>query len=116
MSPRGSQAIAIVRIGHSVSYGPKPLTTVGTAPRRTASSHVGLERDDIAVAQPFRSNSLFDRVLQTFGDSAYSHHALVWWFRRPPYCGAAVADFGTINHTRNNDLLVSLSIRKFARC
>jgi hypothetical protein len=34
-----------------------------------------LERDGIAFAQPSRSNSLFDRVIQTSGDSAFGHHA-----------------------------------------
>jgi hypothetical protein len=35
-----------------------------------------LEQDGIAFAQPPRSRFLFDRVIQTSGDSAYSHHAL----------------------------------------
>jgi hypothetical protein len=35
-----------------------------------------LERGDVAVAQPSRSSSLFNRVIQTSGDSASSHHAL----------------------------------------
>jgi hypothetical protein len=42
----------------------------------TRARELVLERDDIAIAQPSRSNFLFDRVIQTFGDSAYSHHAL----------------------------------------
>src|SRR6185437_1774030 len=46
----------------------------------------GLERDDIAFAQPSRSSALFDRVIQTFGDSAYSHHA-VGSFRSPATSG-----------------------------
>ena len=35
-----------------------------------------LERDGIAHAHPSRSISLFDRVIQTYGDSAFGHHAL----------------------------------------
>jgi aconitate decarboxylase len=42
----------------------------------------------------------------------------VWWFRSPPYCGsAAVADFGTINHTRKQcfaSVLIGSEVRKAA--
>ncbi len=34
------------------------------------------QQDDIAFAQPSRSSSLFDRVIQTSGDPTSSHHAL----------------------------------------
>jgi hypothetical protein len=44
--------------------------------RRAGGATPDLERDDIAIAQPSRSNCSFDRVIQIFGDSAYSHHAL----------------------------------------
>jgi hypothetical protein len=30
----------------------------------------------VRIHSPFRSISLFDRVIQTFGDSTYGHHAL----------------------------------------
>ena len=47
---------------------------LGAAP---AAGNPRLEWDEIAFAQPSHSSSLFDCVIQTFGDSAYSHHALV---------------------------------------
>ncbi len=52
----------------------------GCADRSGAARESGaglrpLERDDIAAALPSRSSSLFNRVIQTSGGSASSHHA-----------------------------------------
>jgi hypothetical protein len=62
---------------------PRPLSgcLFSTAQHRLSYFSTWLERADIAFAQPSRSSSLFDRVIQTSGDSASSHHALtrgVW--------------------------------------
>ncbi len=43
-------------------------------PGRRRRNH--LEQDDIAFAQPSCSRCVFDRVIQTSGDSASGHHAL----------------------------------------
>jgi hypothetical protein len=54
-----------------------PLATARALLRRNSEGNTGsLGRDDIAVAQSSHSSSLFDRVIQTPGDSASSHHAL----------------------------------------
>jgi hypothetical protein len=50
--------------------------------------------------------------------AALVNGTLVWWFRSPPYCGsAAVADFGTISHTRKQcfaSVLIGSEVRKAA--
>ncbi len=42
-----------------------------------------LERDGVARAHPSRSRSLFYRVIQTYGDSTFGHHALEQTPRTP---------------------------------
>ncbi len=54
----------------------KKTVTVVSSPSPSMPGLTGLEQDDIAFAQPSRSSSLFDRVIQTSGDSAFGHHAL----------------------------------------
>ncbi len=64
-----------------------------------------LEQDDIAFAQPYRSSSLFDRVIQTSGDPTSSHHALVVedlsheFLRRFMAAPVMTTDFGGIRRT-----------------
>ncbi len=49
---------------------------LGGAAERVILTSGRIEQDDIAFAQPSCSRGLFDRVIQTSGDSASGHHAL----------------------------------------
>ena len=53
------------------------LRIPGNSPRTAANfSNPTLGRDERGQARPSRPGSLFDRVIQTYGGSAFGHHAL----------------------------------------
>ncbi len=69
-------------------------------PEKLAVGLAALERYDIAFAPPSRSSSLLDRVIQTYGDATYGHHALAdrpgptLWFCRTALVDAALRPIG----------------------